>query len=109
MQGVEIISAMAMALLLVGLPFVVAGITALYLLINSHDDQNFDGQTDQEHTTNVGSHTYKLGLNYFTDLTNEEYQSTYLGARMGENREPKPSPSRHCEVQEGEQLPSWID
>ncbi|KAF3782996.1 Oryzain beta chain, partial [Nymphaea thermarum] len=40
---------------------------------------------------NVGSRSYKLGLNYFADLTNEENRSTYT---MAENREPKPSPSR---------------
>ncbi|KAF3794302.1 hypothetical protein EJ110_NYTH01223 [Nymphaea thermarum] len=49
--GVEIISAMApsaMALLLVGLLSAAAGIAALNVPINSHDEQNNGGRSDQE-------------------------------------------------------------
>ncbi|KAH7650662.1 Actinidain protein [Dioscorea alata] len=28
---------------------------------------------------NAGNHSFQLGLNIFSDLTNEEYRSTYLG------------------------------
>ncbi|KAF3794307.1 Cysteine proteinase [Nymphaea thermarum] len=135
----------AMALLLVCLLSAAAGIAALAVPINSHDEQNFGGRSDQEvkklfekwiavHDKsynglterekrfeifkdnllyivqhNAGSHSYKLGLNRFSDLTNEEYRSTYLRTRMDQNRAPVHSPSRRYEVQEGEQLPSWID
>ena len=34
----------------------------------------------EEH--NSANRTYKVGLNRFADLTNEEYKAMYLGARM---------------------------
>ncbi|KAJ1436719.1 Peptidase C1A, papain C-terminal [Sesbania bispinosa] len=38
---------------------------------------------DQQNAQNL---TYKLGLNRFADLTNEEYRAKYLGTRMDPNR-----------------------
>ncbi|XP_031481813.1 low-temperature-induced cysteine proteinase-like [Nymphaea colorata] len=58
---------------------------------------------------NVGDHSYELGLNQFSDLTNDEYRSIYLHPKVEENKLRSPSPSQRYEVQEGEELPEWID
>lgn len=39
-----------------------------------------------EHNAATNSHTYKLGLNRFADLTNDEYRSIFLGTRMDGKR-----------------------
>ncbi|XP_020595208.1 oryzain alpha chain-like, partial [Phalaenopsis equestris] len=55
---------------------------------------------------NAGLHSFRLGLNRFADLTNEEYRSTYLGSR------PSPShrnPSDRYRLAAGEALPDSVD
>ncbi|MGI4329235.1 C1 family peptidase, partial [Klebsiella pneumoniae] len=59
---------------------------------------------------NAESRTYKVGLNRFADLTNDEYRSMYLGARTGSRRRfstPKRS-DRYVPVA-GESLPDSVD
>jgi len=53
----------------------------------------------------AGDESYKLGLNKFADLTNQEYRSTYLGLKMDRN----PRLSSRYAVLEGEELPETVD
>uniref|UniRef100_M8B396 Oryzain alpha chain n=1 Tax=Aegilops tauschii TaxID=37682 RepID=M8B396_AEGTA len=48
--------------------------------------------------TDAGVHSFRLGLNPFSDLTYEEFQSRYLGAQTKPQRERKLSVSLHAEV-----------
>ncbi|XP_068655965.1 cysteine proteinase mucunain-like [Aristolochia californica] len=58
---------------------------------------------------NAGNHTYKLGLNRFADLTNDEYRSTYLGAKPSpRNGLSRPKSDRYS-YKEGEGLPDFVD
>ncbi|KAL8172036.1 hypothetical protein V2J09_023840 [Rumex salicifolius] len=58
---------------------------------------------------NSESHTYKLGLNKFADLTNEEYRSKYLGAKTDPRRRfSKPKTSRYA-FRAGDGLPDSVD
>ncbi|KAL6010402.1 hypothetical protein ACLOJK_000833 [Asimina triloba] len=62
----------------------------------------------QEHNAG-GEHSYKLGLNKFADLTNEEYRSVYLGTKTDSKlRSSRPKSGRYLYV-EGEALPDSID
>ncbi|GMN35085.1 hypothetical protein TIFTF001_005081 [Ficus carica] len=54
---------------------------------------------------NSQARTYKLGLNRFADLTNEEYRSTYLGTRIGG----KKKVSQRYAPRVGEELPDSVD
>lgn len=58
---------------------------------------------------NAAGHSYKLGLNRFADLTNEEYRAAYLGARMGGGRRLGRRRSGRYAVQAGEELPESVD
>lgn len=63
---------------------------------------------DQHNSVN---RTYKVGLNRFADLTNEEYRSMYLGARTDAKRRFVKArvASRRYAVEEGENLPESVD
>lgn len=55
--------------------------------------------------------TYRVGLNRFADLTNEEYRSNYLGVKPGETRRRLSAPrksDRYVPVA-GEELPDSLD
>ncbi|KAE8725724.1 Cysteine proteinase RD21a [Hibiscus syriacus] len=53
------------------------------------------------------SHSFKLGLNRFADLTNEEYRSTYLGVKKPNRKVSKRSYRYASRV--GEALPDSVD
>uniref|UniRef100_A0ACD5UGH7 Uncharacterized protein n=1 Tax=Avena sativa TaxID=4498 RepID=A0ACD5UGH7_AVESA len=56
---------------------------------------------------NAGVHSFRLGLNRFADLTNEEYRSTYIRARSKPARERKLS--ARYQADEDEELPESVD
>lgn len=54
--------------------------------------------------------TYRLGLNRFADLTNEEYRRMYLGVKGGiTRRNGGRRLGERYRVKEGEELPSEVD
>lgn len=53
--------------------------------------------------------TYKLGLNRFADLTNEEYRNTFLGARPDGKRRLTGKKTDRYEPKVGDSLPDSID
>ncbi|KAG8066470.1 hypothetical protein GUJ93_ZPchr0004g39587 [Zizania palustris] len=55
----------------------------------------------------AGVHSFRLGLNRFADLTNDEYRATYLGTRNNPLRERKVS-NRYLAA-DGEALPESVD
>jgi hypothetical protein len=55
----------------------------------------------------AGVHSFRLGLNRFADITNEEYRSTYLGVRNKPERERKLS--ARYQAGDDEKLPESID
>lgn len=55
---------------------------------------------------NAQDHTYKLGLNRFADLTNEEYRSTYLGTKKSIRK--KKFSNRYA-PKVGDKLPESVD
>ncbi|XP_057973588.1 cysteine proteinase mucunain-like [Malania oleifera] len=58
---------------------------------------------------NAESRTYKVGLNRFADLTNDEYRSMYLGAKAGlKRRLSKPRSDRYA-FRAGDSLPDSVD
>ncbi|KAM0933935.1 putative actinidain [Dioscorea sansibarensis] len=57
---------------------------------------------------NAGNHSFRLGLNRFADLTNEEYRSTYLGLRRARSNR-VPNPSDRYLFNDGDELPDSID
>ncbi|KAL2242098.1 low-temperature-induced cysteine proteinase [Sesamum indicum] len=57
----------------------------------------------------LGGRTYKLGLNRFADLTNEEYRKTFLGARPDGKRRLTSTKSDRYAPKVGESLPDSID
>lgn len=62
----------------------------------------------QEHNAKNGS--YRLGLNRFADLTNEEYRSVFLGRRDGNRRGLRTSRvSDRYSFQAGDILPESVD
>ncbi|GMI68808.1 esponsive to dehydration 21B [Hibiscus trionum] len=65
-----------------------------------------------EHNSNSNStSTYKLGLNKFADLTNQEYRAKFLGTRTDPVRRVMKSknPSRRYAYRAGENLPDSVD
>ncbi|XP_073001167.1 cysteine proteinase mucunain-like [Typha latifolia] len=57
----------------------------------------------------AGERSFRLGLNRFADLTNEEYRAIYLGSRGGgRRREAEEGSGRYRHV-DGEELPSSVD
>jgi len=62
-----------------------------------------------EHNS-VGNPSYKLGLNKFADLSNDEYRSVYLGTRMdGKGRLLGGPKSERYLFKEGDDLPETVD
>ncbi|KAL6527371.1 hypothetical protein OROGR_016461 [Orobanche gracilis] len=57
----------------------------------------------------VANRTYKLGMNRFADLTNEEYRRTYLGTRQDGKRRLSGAKSDRYEPKVGESLPDSVD
>ncbi|GAB4838718.1 Probable cysteine protease rd21b [Ancistrocladus abbreviatus] len=58
---------------------------------------------------NAENRSYKLGLNKFADLTNDEFRSMYLGAKRHVNRKlSKPKSDRYA-LRAGDQLPESVD
>ncbi|KAL6651910.1 hypothetical protein ACP70R_010835 [Stipagrostis hirtigluma subsp. patula] len=55
----------------------------------------------------AGVHAFRLGLNRFADLTNEEYRATYLGVRAKPQRERKVS--ARYQAADNEELPDSVD
>jgi hypothetical protein len=55
----------------------------------------------------AGVHSFRLGLNRFADLTNEEYRATYLGVNNRPQRERKASARYHAD--DNEALPDSVD
>ncbi|GKV22621.1 hypothetical protein SLEP1_g32477 [Rubroshorea leprosula] len=59
---------------------------------------------------NAVERPYKLGLNQFADLTNEEYKAMYLGARMErKNGAAKNVSSDRYAAKDGDKLPESVD
>ncbi|KAG0479499.1 hypothetical protein HPP92_010138 [Vanilla planifolia] len=53
-----------------------------------------------------GAHSFRLGVNRFADLTNEEYRAVHLGSRPSPR---KRSPSNRYRVAVGETLPTSVN
>ncbi|KAK8913935.1 Oryzain alpha chain [Platanthera zijinensis] len=65
---------------------------------------------DHNAAADAGEHAFRLGLNRFADLTNEEYRAKFLGYRSaGRNRRLSASRSGGDTVRSGKSLPSSID
>lgn len=57
----------------------------------------------------VAGRTFKLGLNRFADLTNEEYRRMHLGTRPHGERRLTARRSDRYAVKDGESLPDSVD
>ncbi|KAL0366212.1 UNVERIFIED_CONTAM: Cysteine proteinase RD21A [Sesamum radiatum] len=57
----------------------------------------------------LADRTYKLGLNRFADLTNDEYRKTFLGARRDGKRRLTSTKSDRYAPKVGESLPDSVD
>ncbi|XP_043712590.1 cysteine proteinase RD21A-like isoform X1 [Telopea speciosissima] len=58
---------------------------------------------------NAENHTYKLGLNRFADLTNEEYRAMYLGTKIDPKRRLSRTKSDRYAFRVGDSLPDSVD
>ncbi|KAK4426391.1 Cysteine proteinase RD21A [Sesamum alatum] len=60
---------------------------------------------------NSGNRTYKVGLNRFADLTNEEFRAVYMGTRSDAKRRfvKSKNASRRYAFRAGEELPESVD
>ena len=58
-----------------------------------------------------GEHAFRLGLNRFAALTNEEYRAKYLGVRAATSRRRRASSegSNRYRLRDGDDLPDSID
>lgn len=59
----------------------------------------------QEHNNGAGNKEFRLGLNRFADLTNEEYRAIFLGTR----KKLTSRKSGRYAFREGETLPAMVD
>ncbi|XP_042980224.1 oryzain beta chain-like [Carya illinoinensis] len=64
---------------------------------------------EDEHNAAEKNWTYKLGLNQFVDLTNEEYRATYLGTKSVSERRLSGPRSDRYEPHVGDKLPQSVD
>jgi hypothetical protein len=63
---------------------------------------------DQHNTAaDAGLHSFRLGLNRFADITNEEYRARYLGVRSKPERQRKLS--ARYQADDSEELPESFD
>lgn len=58
---------------------------------------------------NSWNHSFRVGLNRFADLTNEEYRSMYLGARNGVRKNRLPKSTDRYSPRVGDSLPDSVD
>eukprot|EP01018_Ginkgo_biloba_P006563 Gb_12857 [translate_table: standard] len=58
---------------------------------------------------NQKNESYKLGLNKFADLSNEEFKQKYLGAKRNVERRLSRTPSPRYQYKVGEDLPESVD
>ncbi|XP_074581065.1 zingipain-2-like [Curcuma longa] len=65
---------------------------------------------DHNAAADRGEHTYRLGMNLFADLTNEEYRARFLMDLSGlRERDFSRKTSSRCLLREGDDLPDSID
>lgn len=57
----------------------------------------------------AGHHSFRLGLNRFADMTNEEYRAVYLGTRPAGHRRKARFGSDRYRYNAGEELPESVD
>ncbi|CAL9147323.1 oryzain alpha chain-like [Musa acuminata AAA Group] len=57
----------------------------------------------------AGRHRFRLGLNRFADLTNEEYRAAYLGTRARGVARRSRVPGDRYRYEDGEELPESVD
>uniref|UniRef100_A0A1D1Y238 Cysteine proteinase RD21a n=1 Tax=Anthurium amnicola TaxID=1678845 RepID=A0A1D1Y238_9ARAE len=62
-----------------------------------------------EHNNPNNNHTFTVGLNNFADLTNEEYQSTYLNTQINMSELLSMPISKRYQVNQGDNLPYYVD
>ncbi|RDX90008.1 Oryzain alpha chain, partial [Mucuna pruriens] len=65
----------------------------------------------EEHNNGEGNNEFKLGLNKFADLTNEEYRATYLGIRRRRTEKVnlREKINRRYAYRDEEELPTMVD
>ncbi|KAJ6832310.1 oryzain alpha chain-like [Iris pallida] len=64
---------------------------------------------DHNAAADAGEHSFRLGMNKFADLTNEEYRSRHLGVNRGGRRKRNGLGSDRYRVAAGEELPDSVD
>jgi len=60
----------------------------------------------QEHNNGAGNNEFRLGLNRFADLTNEEYRAMFMGTRK---KKLASRNSARYAFRDGETLPTTVD